>query len=134
MVLKKCLVGAVHPLHNILNRLRPKLIPPAKAVFLQLCYVLHQPIGRKMLAIQLIVAPVEGNTVVPDGGSRVDGSIQMAVPLAAVQLILIGFYHFHGYASSLKSLYLLYHFEKTGSIAPYIPMPEGRGFTAQLII
>lgn len=50
---------------------------------------------------RLIVAPVDSNTVVPDGGSRVDGLIQMAVPLTAVQLILIGFYHLHGYSSFL---------------------------------
>lgn len=84
MMFKERFIGAVYPLHNILNSLASKSLPLWMKRSFHLGDMLHQLIGREMLSIQLVVAPVEGNTVVPDGGSHVDGFVQMAVPFAAV--------------------------------------------------
>ena len=72
---------------HLLHGLTAQLIPLRETASFQLGNMLLQPVGRQMLAIQLVIAPVDGNAVVPDGGSRVDGFIQVAVPLAVVQLI-----------------------------------------------
>ena len=108
MVLEERFVGTINPFNNILHGLTAQLIPLRETASFQLGNMLLQPVGRQMLAIQLVIAPVDGNAVVPDGGSRVDGFIQVAVPLAVVQLIPIGFNHLHGCFILSDYLYLLY--------------------------
>ena len=78
-VVKERFVGAVDPLNNILNSLAPKNLPIWMKRSLDLCDVFHQPVGRKVLPIQMVVPAVYRNAVVPDGSGNVDTVIQMFV-------------------------------------------------------
>ena len=106
-VVEKCFVGTVNSLNHILNSLAAEGFPFRVKRFLDLRDMFHQLVGGKMFSKCTIVVPVHRNAVVPDGGSRVDSFIQMAVPLVAVQLILIGFYRFHGFSSFLKFVFII---------------------------
>jgi hypothetical protein len=68
-----------------------------------------EPVGRQVLSKYSIVPAMKGNAVVPNLCRNIDSTIQMAVLLIVVQLVLIGHAYLHSGSSFPKLVHLFYN-------------------------
>ena len=68
-----------------------------------------EPVGRQVLSKYSIVTTMESNTVIPNLCRNIDSTVQMAVLLIVVQLVLIGHAYLHSGSSFPKLVHLFYN-------------------------
>jgi hypothetical protein len=145
---EKALVGIVHTPTDILAGLRVQILPQGKALGVaQFQDMVIHPSQRNVLLREAIVAPLQGDEVVPDRRRDKNLVSQLAIFfIAAIQAVLVGFADFD-YAchaltpTRLEGWRMFQHRGQQPSLyptsvlfanisTPYIPRPKGRGFTA----